>query len=259
MRILLTGAAGRIGSLISARLTDRYDWLLTDCKTPVTTHGLLFVQADIADIEQIRPLCENIDTVIHLAAIPYDSTWETLLPSNLIGVHNIFQAALEANCKRVIFASSIQAVDGYPKEMQIQEDIPVAPSTLYGATKVWGEAVASFYAQQKQLSAICLRLGWVLPNQSAHLVPSNPRLNRVLTHEDLLRLIIACIEAPDQVRFGVFNGLSNNRHQRLDISHTCAVLNYAPQDDAFAIAQRNYLGIARGYASRAKRMLLSLT
>lgn len=256
--MLLTGAAGYIGGLIIARLADRYDWILTDLQPPADTRGLPFVPANITEMAALRPLCKEAETVVHLAATANpDAAWQDLLPNNIIGVYNVFQAACEAGCRRVIFASSLHAVDGYPRDTQIRADAPTNPLNLYGATKAWGEAVAAYYARQKNLSAICLRIGWVMPRNDRRIVPGVPHLDIVLTHEDLIRLITASIDAPDDLRFGIFHGISNNRWKRLDIGSARELLKYEPQDDAFELAQRNYPALARQWGGRVKRALRS--
>ncbi len=259
MRVLLTGAAGYIGGLIIANLADRYDWILTDLNPPADTRGLPFIQADITELAALRPLCQGVDTIVHLAATANpDAVWQDLLPNNLIGVYNVFQAASETGCRRVIFASSVHAVDGYPRDIQIHADMPISPLTLYGATKAWGEAVAAFYARQKNLSAICLRIGGVMPSNDPRIVPGFHNLDMVITREDLVRLIAASIDAPDDLRFGIFHGVSNNRWKRLDISDTRERLKYEPQDDAFEVAQRNYFGIVCQWGGRVKRAVRSV-
>jgi nucleoside-diphosphate-sugar epimerase len=235
--ILITGAAGRIGSSLTRDLTGRYDLALTDIRPPDDPRGNSFVEADIADLDAMRHVCQGVDTVVHLAADPsMEATWESLLPRNLIGLYNVFQAAHEAGCRRVIFASSVNAVFGYPKDVQVCTDMPVRPLNLYGASKAWGEAVACFYADQRELSAICLRFGWVIERDSDLLRPGHPYLDIALTYEDLTRLIVASIDAPDDLHFGVFHGVSNNRWKRLDISDARRLLGYAPVDDAFVLA-----------------------
>lgn len=255
MRVLLTGAAGHIGGLIIANLADRYDWILTDLQPPADTRGFPFVPADITNLASLRPLCKEADIIVHLAAMANpEAAWQDLLQPNIVGVNNLFQAACEAGCRRVIFASSVQAVDGYPRDIQISADMPVSPLTLYGATKAWGEAVAAFYAYQKNLPIICLRIGWLKPRNDRSIVPGAPHLGLVLTHEDLIRLISASIDAPEDLRFGIFHGISNNRWKRLDISTARELLKYEPQDDAFAIAKRNYSAIVRQWSGRVKRV-----
>jgi nucleoside-diphosphate-sugar epimerase len=237
-KILITGAAGRIGSSLTRDFSGRYDLLLSDVRAPGDTLGHPFVEADIADLDAMRSLCAGVDTVVHLAADPsMDATWESLLPRNIVGLYTIFQAAHEAGCRRVIFASSVNAVFGYPKDVQVRTDMPVRPLNLYGASKAWGEAVACFYADQRGISAICLRFGWVIERDSELLRPDHPYLDIALTYEDLTRLVAASVDAPDDLRFGVFHGVSDNRWKRLDISDARKVLGYAPEDDAFALAR----------------------
>jgi hypothetical protein len=165
-----------------------------------------------------------------------EATWDSVLPRNLVGLYNVFQAAHEASCRRVIFASSVNAVFGYPKDVQVRTDMPVRPLNLYGASKAWGEAVACFYADQRGLSAICLRFGWVIDRDSDLIRADHPYLDIALTYNDLTRLMVASIDAPDTLRFGVFHGVSNNRWKRLDISDARALLGYMPEDDAFELA-----------------------
>jgi nucleoside-diphosphate-sugar epimerase len=235
--VLITGAAGRIGSFLTQHLAERYDFVLSDVRAPEDTHGFPFVEADIADLEAMRRLCQGVETVVHLAADPStQASWESLLPRNIVGLYNVFQAAHEAGCRRVVFASSVNAVSGYPREVQVHTTMPVRPPNLYGATKAWGEAVACFYADQRGLSAICLRFGWVIPRDSPMLKTHRNLLDIALTYEDLTRLVAASVDAPDTLRFGVFHGVSNNRWKRLDISDARTLLGYAPEDDAFELA-----------------------
>ena len=237
-KVLITGAAGRIGSFLTRFFDERYELTLTDIREPAQTYGYPFIQADIADLDALRSACQGNDTVVHLAADPStEAPWESLLPNNVVGVYNVFQAAHEAGCRRVIFASTVNAVAGYPHDVQVHTSMPVRPLNLYGASKAWGEAVACFYADQKGLSAICLRFGWVVPRDAEAIRMGHAYLDIVLTYEDLGRLVEASVEAPETVRFGVFHGVSDNRWKRLDISDARAVLGYAPQDDAFAIAE----------------------
>jgi nucleoside-diphosphate-sugar epimerase len=113
--------------------------------------------------------------------------------------------------------------------------MPVRPGNLYGATKAWGEAVACFYADQKALSAICLRFGAVQPRDSQWINHENGLIDMILTYEDLARLVVASIEAPADLHFGIFHGVSNNRWKRLDIGDARELLGYEPVDDAFDI------------------------
>lgn len=240
MRVLLTGAAGRIGKIVLSNLSNRYDWVLLDSSPPSNTYGFPSYQVDISDYTVLFPLCENIDVILHLAAASDPSSkWDDLVGPNILGVYNVFEAASQAGCRRVIFASSLHVVDGYPRDLQISPNMPINPLTLYGASKAWGEALAAYYAYQRDLPVLCLRLGWVKSRNDPSLVPSSPHLSYILTDADLLRLIVASLEAPATLRFGIFNGISDNHYKRLDITTTREVLGYEPKDDAFEIAFRN--------------------
>ncbi len=238
IRVLITGAAGHLGAVLAERFQGRYELRLTDLQPPVHRRELPFVAADIAELGAVRAACHGIETVIHLAAEPDpEATWEQLLEPNIVGVRNVLEAAASEGCRRVIFASSINAVAGYPADMQVRTDMPVRPYNLYGATKAWGEAIGRYYADQRDLSVICLRLGWVLPRDSPELYPDQPYLYFVLTHDDFVRAVEASVEAPDDLRFGIFHAISDNRWKRLAIDDTRRVLGYAPRDDAFALAE----------------------
>jgi nucleoside-diphosphate-sugar epimerase len=239
-KILITGAAGRIGNFIVSHFTGQYKFVLTDIHKSKNAFDFPFIQAEISDIDAMRKICEGIDQVIHLAADPrLEAPWDSILHNNIIGVYNIYQAAYETGCSRVIFASSINAVSGYPKDVQVQTNMPPRPSNIYGASKVWGEAVARFYADKKKISSICLRFGWVTHRNNKQLKMTNPNLDMVLTYEDLAKLVQASIEAPPDLQFGIFHGISNNRCKRLDISDTQKILGYEPEDDSFALAELN--------------------
>ncbi len=257
--MLLTGASGRLGRVVAAAYAERYDLLLTDVNPLLETHGFPFVQADLADAARARELCQGIDIILHLGAAGMLTPWEGLLASNIIGLYNLFQAACDVGCGRVIFTSSIQAVDGYPADVAVEPTWPVRPSTLYGASKACGEALASFYAHQTNLSVICLRLGMVLDRRDVQRSPAGEHLNMVLTYDDLIGLLDAAIAAPDDLRFGIYHGVSDNCLKRLDITTTRADLGYLPRDDAHALAPSGLLNfvlpIVRKFQWLQKRVL----
>ena len=238
-RVLLTGAAGRIGSFFHDAYTDAYDFSLTDIVEPAETKGAPFKQADLSDFDAVRPLCDGIDTVVHLGADPsMDAPWESLLPNNVVATYNVFESARQAGCRRVVYASSINAVLGYPRDQQVHTSQPVYPINLYGATKCWGEALARYYSAAHGLSCLCLRFGAVQDRNSEWIHWDHEYVEIIQTLEDNASLIAAAVEAGADVKFGNFHGISDNRYKRLDMTDTKAILNYTPQDDAFKMARR---------------------
>ena len=115
--VLITGAAGYIGSYIRKAFRDRYIMRLTDIAEIDDPQGHEVMTADITDLDQMRRACEGIHVVVHLAAEPDPAAHfrGSLLPLNIIGASNVLQAAKEQGCQRVVFASSIHAMLGYPR------------------------------------------------------------------------------------------------------------------------------------------------
>jgi len=254
-RVLVTGGCGRIGLLLARGLADRYALTLLDLCPPPRDFPLPFVQADIAQFDAIRSHFDDRDTIVHLAADPRPhAPWDSLLANNIIGVRNILEAACEAGCRRVILASSLHAVLGYLPEVVVRADMPPRPADLYGATKAWAETLGSYYAHQRGLSVICVRIGWL--KDPASLAPGDPYLDWVITPRDLVHLLACCIAAPTDLRYGVFHGLSANHERRFDISEAQERLGYRPQDDAFALARRNYGVLLRRWAGKARIALV---
>jgi hypothetical protein len=233
-RVLVTGAAGNIGSYIAEHSHEKYELVLmvqdeSDAKD-IKRFGAT-ITADITDLDQMKRACEGIDTVLHLAASASpESTWNTLLNANIIGTYNTFVAAKAAKCRRVIYASSIHAVSGYPADYQVHTNDPVNPGDLYGVSKCFGEALARYMAEQEGLSAIALRIGGFQPLEYAQQDKGIEMLDAWVSRRDLNQLIEKCIDA-ENIRFAIFHGLSNNRFKRLDITDAREMVGYEPHDD----------------------------
>jgi thioester reductase-like protein len=193
------------------------------------------VMLEITDRASCRAACDGIDTVVHLAAdanpdADFDSS---LLPNNIVGTFNVFQAAIDSGCKRVIFASSAQAVEGYPLDHQVRESDPVRPRNLYGVSKAFGEALGYYFSAAEGLSCIAVRIAnfAAFHKGEAH---SARDMSAYLSEPDAKELLIRCIEV-EATGFAVVNGVSDNRFKRLDLTFTKKLLGYAPSDDAFKI------------------------
>ena len=192
------------------------------------------LEFDIADLAACQEACKDMEMVIHLAANihPVSDFYDDLLGPNIKGTYNIFRAAADQGCRRVIFTSSTQAVDGYPLDVQVHPDSAVKPTNMYGVTKCFGEAVAHYFSAAEGLSCIVVRIGafdfsrWAEPN--AYL------LSKFISPQDASHLLVQCVETPN-VRFAIVHGVSNNRFKRLDITSTKELLGYTPQDDAFQL------------------------
>ena len=236
-KVLITGGAGRIGTAFRTQYADRYSFRLVDrCEAEAPGEHESYV-ADLVDLEEARRACEGIDTVIHLAADPSPSAtfYDTLLPLNIQMTYNLFHAAVEKKCRRIIFASSIHAVNAYPLDYQIHPDDPILPGDLYGVTKCFGEALCAYYSQREGLSSIAIRIGaFGTPERLANCDDSR-LLALWVSHRDLSQLISRCIDAPDDVRHLIVQGVSNNQFKRMDIGNAQRILGYEPEDNAFQL------------------------
>ena len=217
-RVLVTGAAGRIGSGFLSHVADRYLLRATDLPSSRVAADD-FVPADLADPVGLARACEDVDTVVHLGADPrLDADWDSLLPNNIIGCRNLFEAALAAGVRRVVFASSVHAVSGYPADKQVSADDPVNPGNLYGVTKAFGGALGRFYAEQHGMSVIALRVGaFYEGDQAPDPNPHNDFLHTAA--DDLYRIMVRAIEVRG-VRFAVVNAISEQVAGRLDLTVT---------------------------------------
>jgi NAD(P)-dependent dehydrogenase (short-subunit alcohol dehydrogenase family) len=239
-RVLVTGAAGRIGSYFAEHNDGRYDLRLMvrgdeDGIDRIRPRGEV-VTGDLANLDQLKQFCQGIDTVLHLAADPSPSaTWDTVLHTNIEGTYHVFVAAKAAGCRRVVYASSIHAVSGYPADVQVKTSDPVNPGDLYGVSKCFGEAMARYMAEQEGVSAIAVRIGAFQPLAAAARETGIPMLDAFVSHRDLNQLLQLCIDA-GHVKFAIVHGLSNNRFKRMDLSDTRELLGYAPLDD---VAEEN--------------------
>lgn len=255
--LVITGAAGRIGSFYRNHLrqqhavgTGNQQWRLrlVDVRPPENTSPDDEVQAgdaeaDLADLDVARRAVAGAHSVLHLAADPSPRAdfYASLLDRNVKATYNVLHAALEAGVKRVVFASSINAVNGYPNDVQVRAEDRAWPGNVYGASKAWGEAICgAFVAQSKgQLSAIAVRIGGVTRRED---LTSGRRGNNWLsitvTYEDLSHLFDCCLNGAPDVTFAVVNGVSANRHVRMDLESTRRLVGYRPKDDAFALAEQ---------------------
>ncbi len=234
-RVLITGAAGYIGTFLTRAWRDRYDLVLVDVKEPrEVPEDAQVVVADVQDVEKLREACRGVDTVVHLAAdaSPSADFDASVLPKNVIGTHNVYRAASEAGVKRVIFASSIHCVGGYPSDVQVKWDMPVRPCCEYGASKCYGEAVGRYFSDKKGLSVIAVRIGGVHGHEGNKPHHQPQRVDIGVSEQDLTQLMTLCVEAPEDMRYEIIHALSDNRFKRLDISHTREVLGYEPTDEA---------------------------
>jgi short-subunit dehydrogenase len=240
-RVLVTGAAGNIGSAFAEHGRDRYrlrlmvrPGSLKDATEKIGKFGEV-IEADLGDLPRLAEVCKDIDVVVHLAGEPSpNATWNQLLPANIVGTYHVMAAAKSAGVRRVIYASSIHAASIAGPARQAHTAEPAAPGDLYGVTKCFGEALGRYVAEHEGLSVIALRIGAFQPANALDNKDAVSIADSWISPRDMNHMFDRCIAATN-VRWGLFNALSNNAFNRLDISDAQEVLGYTPQDDAFKI------------------------
>ncbi len=237
LRVLVTGAAGVIGTVFWKRRHGEFSLRLADLHTKGLAEAPCpSMQLDVSDYAACLAACMDTDVVLHLAGVPHASADfdAQLLQPNIIGTHNIFRAAQVKKVKRVVFASSAQAIEGYPLDMQVHEHMPARPANMYGASKAFGEGVACAFAHQHGMTAIAVRIANV-----AHFAPGQQHSARdiaaFISERDAVQLLACCVSAQVPPGYHVVHGVSDNRYKRLSIEATRQLVGYAPQDDGFSL------------------------
>jgi len=244
-RVLITGASGRIGTMVRQALTGRYEVSGIDQRP---AQGFEVRVADMTDYDAIRPAFEGIDIVVDLANDPNGSlSWERAYANNIPSSYNCLRAAQEAGVQRYVFTSSNRASEGYEHDEPyasickgeygslkpgsfplVTTAMPVRPSGPYGIGKCLGEAAARYFSDYYGMNCICLRLGTVHGSDRPRAVRQFATL---LSPNDLTQLYACAVAAPDDLRFATFYGVSNNDWRFWDISDAQRLIGYRPQDN----------------------------
>ena len=244
-KVLITGMSGLIGGILRRHLEGVGGYELTALnRRPVD--GVRCFQGDISDIDAVKPAMQGQDVVVHLAAYLGSDDWEGQLAGNVIGTYNVYEAARLAGVKRVVFASSGNAIRGFervpPYEAiangrydEVPEDFPkithemVRPERLYGAAKVWGEALGRHFTNVYDISVLCVRIGSVTDGNR----PRDTRERAIyLSHRDVAQILHKCVDAPYDLKYDIFLATSDNKWSYRDLTHPRDVLGYQPQDSA---------------------------
>ena len=246
-RVLITGAAGRIGSIVRRFLGDKYELSGLDL---VEVEGIKSHVGDLAELDAIRPAFGGVDTVVHLGADARgEAPWESVLRNNIAGTYNVMEASREAGVSRVIFATSNHVAGYHPEKeepykavfeerfgdirqpMDLLTTDLVRPCCYYGVGNALGEVLGSYYHDRHGISFIGLRIGGALEEEGWYR-RSGAGLAMWLSHRDAAQLIERSIDAPPSVGYAIVYGMSNNTLRIHEIESAERILGYRPQDDA---------------------------
>lgn len=231
--VVVTGAAGRIGSVVRRHLRDEVrqlvlvDRVLLQVQSPKERA----IQLDLADLEAVVAALEGADAVVHLAGLPDEAPLADLLDGNVLGTYHVLEAARRQRVGRVVLASSNRVTGCYPVGQVVTPDAPARPDGFYGVSKVAVEALGRLYVDKFGLSVVCLRIGSFEdePTEVRHLATW-------LSPRDGVGFIRAAITATE-VHFVVAYAVSANTRRFWDTG-AGAQLGYLPADDAETFAAK---------------------
>ena len=217
MRVVVTGGAGRSGTVIAAHLRSAGAEVLTvDLVAPrggdAGSHIGSHLVADLADLGETVEAFRDADTVLHLAGVWAQGvrTPGFTFNTNVRTTFNVFEAAAIAGVRRVVWAST-QAVtgnpwgpDNLPEHLPINESLPARPRGTYALSKHVGEQIGPYFSEVRGLGVVGLRLAWMIHEGGWGVVPvwqEDPLSRRfnAFVYVDVRDVAAACasaLEAP---------------------------------------------------------------
>ncbi len=224
--VLITGAAGDVGTHLRRDLAGEYELRLSDLR-PLKNKGRneRFTRADLSKMRDALRITKGVDAIVHLGGYSVEGPWPAILSANIVGCYNVFEAARRNGVKRVLFASSNHAAGFYRRDQPIDHRVYPRPDGRYGVSKVFGEMLGSLYADKYGMRVFCMRFGNVNERPL-----DKRRLAIWLSPRDLAQLVRIGLEHPD-IRFEIVYGVSGNRRSWYDNSNAQR-LGYRPKDDS---------------------------
>jgi uronate dehydrogenase len=221
MRILVTGAAGRVGSVVARGLRERHQVRGHD-QVPMPDLDDTVV-SNLTDFDTILKATEGMDAVAHIGGLPGGNEWEEIHQSNFIGTYNVFEACRQNGVKRVAYASRAGVLSQYPRSITRTVEMVPTPVGHYTVSKVFAEALAYSYAHQFDMGFVCVRIG------NFKLERDQPEHPHQLSHGDCVRVFEQALTHPGVVYEVVF-GVSGSNWPLYDMEHGKRVIGYEPQD-----------------------------
>jgi nucleoside-diphosphate-sugar epimerase len=261
-KTLITGAFGRVGLALKNLPGEK---VLMDLHVPADYRGPdRAVQGAVQDRAAVREAMQGCDAIVHLAASgAVDSSWSDVLENNIIATQVLLEVAKDLGVERVMFASTNHVVgmveiENAPRIYEaghgilVTKDSETRPDSFYGVSKVFGENLGRFFAENSGPKFYALRIGALRgegydhPYSDAELAVERGECKRGdsvyelkvrrhkaiwLSGRDLAQLVLLCLDYQGPA-FDIFYGVSDNPTRWLDIEHARRQLGFRPQDSS---------------------------
>ncbi len=226
-RLLLTGAAGALGTVLRDHLPALADVLRVSDRAPLgeARDREEVVPCDLGDAAGMLDLTRDVDAVVHMGGVSGENRFADLHHANILGMYHLFEGCRKNGVARVVWASSNHAIGFYPRTRTIDANVPQRPDTAYGLTKAFGEDLAQYYRDKYGIEAVSLRIGSCFPK------PVDRRMLATwLSYPDLVHLVERSLLAP-VVGHTVAFGVSANQESFWD-NRAASALGFRPGDNA---------------------------
>ena len=232
-RLLITGAAGGLGSVCRARLGHMAEIIRVSDIADLGEAGPNeeVMPCELSNKAAVEALVADCDGIVHLGGRSVEDTWQVIRDANIEGLFNLYEAARKHGVGRILFASSNHAIGYHRQTDVIDADVRTRPDSLYGVSKVFGEAIASMYHDKFGIETACVRIGSCFPE------PKNHRMLATwMSFDDFIRLIEKVFTIP-KLGCPIIYGASDNDISWWDNTKS-AYVGWRPEDNSEAFRDK---------------------
>ncbi|MGG7581977.1 NAD-dependent epimerase/dehydratase family protein [Rhizobium sp. Nf11,1] len=195
--VAIFGGSGRVGKKLRAALHGKVRSIrILDLLAPDDARANeTWSAVDICDFNSTVDALKGVDAIVHLAGFPGERPIEDIVRVNVLGTHNIYEAARQLRISRVVLGSSNHVTGFFARDQRVSPDGPMRPDSLYGLGKCWNELEAGLYFQKYGIESFIIRIA------NATMEPEDSRSDQRsratwVSARDLAQLVMIGLESP---------------------------------------------------------------
>ncbi|WP_027345706.1 NAD-dependent epimerase/dehydratase family protein [Hamadaea tsunoensis] len=225
MHIVLTGAAGMLGTALLDREWPGFTWTGVDLRPPRHAHDNAqdgaqdFVTADVRDTDRLAKVFAGADVVVHAAAALPSHRSAEIRSVDVDGTRSVVEAVRRAGVPRLVHISST-AVYGLPRYCPTPEDYPRVPVDAYSGAKVAAESIVEqarrdglcapilrpkTFLGRERLGIFAMLFEWADEGRHFPLIGGGRAVTQMLDVGDLCDAVRLVCEGPDEAVNDTFN------------------------------------------------------